>query len=161
VRPSSNFLGRHHDVFADILAWICIFPSSRGHDGDPMAIGIARTRARKERLAVIGVIRVLGHKRRADDVIADLESGRDRDVGRSHILTCRIVWRVGKHSSEEGVFSMAVVDEFAEAPWVPLKSAQTRVGRDFAADNRVSRLAMPIFFALHSDAQDTAAAAQL
>ena len=80
-----------------------------------MAIGIARTRARKERLAVIGVIRVLGHKRRADDVIADLESGRDRDVGRSHILTCRIVRRGGKHSSEEGVFSMAVVDEFAEA----------------------------------------------
>src|SRR5262245_11427029 len=46
-----------------------------------------------------------------------------------HILTPRIVRRLGKHPSEEGVFAFAVVDDFAEA-WLlhdeySLKSART------------------------------------
>jgi hypothetical protein len=92
-----------------------ICPPSRGHDGDRAGIGIVLARARKERLALIGVIRVLSHKRRAHDVMADLQVKRDRDVCQSDILTSRIVRRFGKHPSEQGVFSMAVVDEFAEA----------------------------------------------
>ena len=65
--------------------------------------------------ASIGVMRVLGHERRAHDVMADLKARRDRDIGGSHILASRILRRVGKNPSEEGVFSMTVVDEFAEA----------------------------------------------
>ena len=115
VRSRSDLLGRHHDIFADISAWICIVPPSRGHDGDRIGTGIALARARKERLASIGVVRVIGDERRADHVMAYLEAGRDRDIGRSHILPSRIVRRVGKHPSEQGLFSMAVIDEFAEA----------------------------------------------
>jgi hypothetical protein len=47
--------------------------------------------------------------------MADLKARRDRDIGGSHILASRILRRVGKNPSEEGVFSMTVVNEFAEA----------------------------------------------
>ena len=63
-------------------------------------IGIVFARARKERLASMRVVGILGDERRADNVVLDLQARRDRDIRRSHILTSWVVRRVGKHSSE-------------------------------------------------------------
>ena len=80
-----------------------------------MNFWVALADARKERFVLINVIGVLGYKRRAHDILVDVNNRRDGDISRSDMLTSWIVRLTGKHPPEERVFSTAMVDQLAEA----------------------------------------------